>query len=530
VDGGDVDRIFNQAGTYTLRARARASGGTGTYLSPWIERPLNLQTVDAELLAVYEDPDNSGNYVNITTDLSLLNRDLTRFRILAADRNDPGYNGSADLLTNDGVGISRVAYELRYPSGELFIPGSDDELDYCVFGGNGPCNEITASLFADMTPGTWTLRMRAQVGILWSDWQETQFTVPGQDIFIGLKSPVGASNPITLRSQTALEVIVYDPTQVTNPPAEDAPIADHEPFNGTGVQRVQIDINAPRNINFDINADGRSNEGGLIYDTDTLYCIFSGSGSCDTMDDDEFARYLAVGGTYTLRVRAEVDGADRWTEWSSFTWDLPPYYSCDNLEEATSAPWAANEIGGAQTARSQTDGTTVFVCGEGNTMFNGSDNDEFRFVSQEVDLSATPSVTLTARVNFFDGDDNGQMAGVMFRNDRVNSGAAGAGMLLRSDGTIDAGSLRFRYRANNDNNASDNTIGNRSVPTWVRVVRDGNTVSGYSSADGINWTLQSSQTVNFTNSTLYAGLGVSADGGGDFARAIFSNVQIVTGP
>ena len=48
-----------------------------------------------------------------------------------------------------------------------------------------------------------------------------------------------------------------------------------------------------------------------------------------------------------------------------------------------------------------------------------------------------------------------------------------------------------------------------SDPYWVKLVRTGNTFYGYSSPDGMNWTLISSPTIPMTG-TVYAGIGTSS--------------------
>jgi RHS repeat-associated protein len=60
----------------------------------------------------------------------------------------------------------------------------------------------------------------------------------------------------------------------------------------------------------------------------------------------------------------------------------------------------------------------------------------------------------------------------------------------------------------------------------VRITRTGTTVSGYRSADGITWTLVASDTVSFSQATIYAGLAVTAHTNAAVSTATFTNVSL----
>jgi len=58
----------------------------------------------------------------------------------------------------------------------------------------------------------------------------------------------------------------------------------------------------------------------------------------------------------------------------------------------------------------------------------------------------------------------------------------------------------------------------------VKVTRSGATFSAYQSADGSNWTLIGSATMNMT-ATIYVGLAVTSHADGAIATGTFTNVQ-----
>ena len=64
-----------------------------------------------------------------------------------------------------------------------------------------------------------------------------------------------------------------------------------------------------------------------------------------------------------------------------------------------------------------------------------------------------------------------------------------------------------------------------TLPCWVRVVRSGNTFSGYYAPDGVNWVSLGTQTISMAQS-VYVGLGVSSDSSTVLATAVFDNVSV----
>jgi hypothetical protein len=61
---------------------------------------------------------------------------------------------------------------------------------------------------------------------------------------------------------------------------------------------------------------------------------------------------------------------------------------------------------------------------------------------------------------------------------------------------------------------------------WVRVVRSGNTLSGYKSVDGVNWNQVNSVSITMA-SNIYIGLAVASGASGTLATSLFNNVTVV---
>ena len=82
---------------------------------------------------------------------------------------------------------------------------------------------------------------------------------------------------------------------------------------------------------------------------------------------------------------------------------------------------------------------------------------------------------------------------------------------------------QWRYFPNGNSGSQNNSS---SAPTWVRLVRQGNNLSGYTSADGATWTLLRTEVIPDLPGTVYIGLVVTAHNNGTLCTATFDNVTV----
>jgi regulation of enolase protein 1 (concanavalin A-like superfamily) len=135
-------------------------------------------------------------------------------------------------------------------------------------------------------------------------------------------------------------------------------------------------------------------------------------------------------------------------------------------------------------AASSTSGTFA-VTGSGDDIWYTADG--FRYVYRPM----TGDGTVTARVSAVDYVDAWTKAGVMIR-ESLAAGSRHAFMAVTP-----GNGLAFQRRVTPDG-ISDHTAGAAvTAPVWVRLTRTGDTVSGYSSADGTAWTFVGSDTVSY---------------------------------
>jgi fibronectin type 3 domain-containing protein/glucose/arabinose dehydrogenase len=216
---------------------------------------------------------------------------------------------------------------------------------------------------------------------------------------------------------------------------------------------------------------------------------------------------LVASSTYTYRVAA-FDNAGNESALSA------------TATATTSSPptWSSQDIGAVAATGSFTDdGSIISVTGSGADIWKSAD--EFRYVYR----SLTGDGEIVARISSFGATDPWGKAGVMMR-ESLAANSRFAFMLM----TPAANGAAFQYRTSNGGSAapSNSQDGVSTLPRWVRLVRQGNTFSGYLSANGATWTLRNSVTIAMP-ATINVGLAVTSHQDGTLATASFDNVALV---
>jgi len=193
------------------------------------------------------------------------------------------------------------------------------------------------------------------------------------------------------------------------------------------------------------------------------------------------------------------------TDFASLTFTIPP------CEEPLGAPWATNGIGNAQgNAINNYCGRSIDISSDGVSS-SGSSDGHF-FASQNF----CDTLTITAKVNDIMA---GSFAGIAFRE----STAPGSRMIALK---IKKGKYVYREVRSTTNGGKTTQQFFTQTHTWLRMVRNGNTFTGYSSGDGVNW--QQHFSINLAMpSCLDAGLFVESTQVDASALVSFSNVSMV---
>ena len=155
----------------------------------------------------------------------------------------------------------------------------------------------------------------------------------------------------------------------------------------------------------------------------------------------------------------------------------------------------------------------------------------------------TGNGTITAQITSLTAQyDNGQptmlpgglqpwsKAGIIIKENTSQGSAYAAMMATGSNG------VRMQWNYVNDTPGLAGSV-SASSPRWLRLARDGDTITGYDSADGTHWTLVGTVTLTGLTSTVQAGLfaatpalqGASTIGSGTGTSAGFSAPVLATG-
>jgi hypothetical protein len=206
---------------------------------------------------------------------------------------------------------------------------------------------------------------------------------------------------------------------------------------------------------------------------------------------------------------AAADGSFQFTDPNAAT------YASRSYRLALSVPWPSADIGGVAVAGSTAQsGVTYTVSGAGKISGNA---DSFRFVYQSLNGDGEIKAQLTSVQN----TGGGGCVGVMIRELMATNSQFG-GMTLSTDGHF-----RWFERIGAGNNVATADSGSGTPPAaWVRVTRSGNTLSGYKSTDGVNWTLVHSSSITMA-ANIYVGLAVASGDVTKLNTSVFTNVAVV---
>jgi hypothetical protein len=181
----------------------------------------------------------------------------------------------------------------------------------------------------------------------------------------------------------------------------------------------------------------------------------------------------------------------------------------------TPVQWQIANIGNVSLAGNvSSTGGTWTVTGAGTL---GGTSDNFSFPYQTL----TADGELRAQISSAGQTGSSARVGIMIR-ETLASGAKCVFLGISPDGVF-----RWQRRNRTGNKMSSTSVGSGLPPNaWVRLVRTGNTIDGYTSPDGVTWSLVGSQNVTMASS-VYFGLAVASGSATKLNTTTFSNVLLV---
>ena len=222
---------------------------------------------------------------------------------------------------------------------------------------------------------------------------------------------------------------------------------------------------------------------------------------------------LAAGTTYYWRVVARTMANQERTS-STFRFTVGGTSGGGGGGGSLPAPWTHADVGSTGRAGTASHASgTYTIEGAGADVWGAGDQFHYAYQTMSGDGSIVARVASVENVNAW------TKAGVMIRAS-TSSGSAHAFMMV----TPGKG-LAFQRRPASGG-ATTHTAGPAgTAPYWVRLQRQGNTLTASVSTNGITWTTVGSETMTMSSSVL-VGLAVSSHVTGTLATAVFDNVAV----
>jgi len=174
--------------------------------------------------------------------------------------------------------------------------------------------------------------------------------------------------------------------------------------------------------------------------------------------------------------------------------------------------WSHRDIGSVGPAGNATYTSGTFtVAGGGADIWGTADALHYAY------QSLTGDGQMIARVATISNVAAWTKAGVMIRSSTSSSAAMAIMLVSKSKGTA------FQYRTSNGAAAASVAGPGSTAPYYVKIVREGNTVTGFTSSNGTTWTEVGSATLSLS-STVQIGLAVSSHDTTKLATATFDHV------
>ncbi len=178
------------------------------------------------------------------------------------------------------------------------------------------------------------------------------------------------------------------------------------------------------------------------------------------------------------------------------------------------SPWVARDIGNVAAT-----GSASYSAGKFSVNGSGADiwdtADAFRYVYRSV----TGNFTIVTRVATVQNTNPWAKAGVMVR-ESLDAGSKNGGLFVTPGNGVVGQS-----RNTTGGITYSGTLASSTAPYWIKIVRSGNSFTGYYSANGTTWSATGSQTLT-TVPTVYIGLAVTSHNDGTSCTATFDNVAV----
>ncbi len=185
-----------------------------------------------------------------------------------------------------------------------------------------------------------------------------------------------------------------------------------------------------------------------------------------------------------------------------------------NYSSHLAGPWRTTDVGAVAVPGEAAYNYGVFtVRGSGNDIWAKAD--AFRIVYQSLE----GDVDIRARVVSLTNTNPWAKAGVMIRNSTDRSSKHAMTVITPGNG------VSFQYRKDAAGASVASGVAG-SAPHWVRVVRQGNTFTSYTSTDGTNWSVVGNPVTIQMNSRVIVGLVITSHNPGTLGTVAMTDVSV----
>ena len=330
-------------------------------------------------------------------------------------------------------------------------------------------------------------------GIGWTEVSNVTFSSLPSTIYVGL----AASN----YSTSGLATVLFDNVAVTAAGSSPPPVVDVTPPTvPTGLAAAAVGSNQV-NLTWNASSDSGTGVAG--------YRIFRNGVAVGTSTTTSYANGgLSANTLYTYSV-------------SAFDAATPANESAQSGSVSATTPAASayqsQDIGAVSAAGSFSESGGVYTLRSGGLDIWGT-ADAFRYAWQ----SLTGDGQITARVVSQSNAGSWAKAGVMLR-EQLTAGSRHAFVFV----TQAAGAfMQYRTATGGSTGPGSGEQPGIAAPYWVRLIRQGNVVTGYISPNGTSWTQRGSVTFSSLPSTIYVGLAASNYSTSGLATVLFDNVAV----
>jgi len=182
-----------------------------------------------------------------------------------------------------------------------------------------------------------------------------------------------------------------------------------------------------------------------------------------------------------------------------------------------SAPWISADIDTpALTGTAYDSDGGIFTLSASGSGISGSE-DQFHYAYR----SLCGDGVITARVATQQDTADGAQAGVMIRASTDDWAAQAMMVITPGHGAA------FQFRTSTDLNSVNSNTSGPTAPYWVRLVRSGNTITGFTAPDGATWTQQGAANIPMSGAAVLMGLVVASTDPQTLCTATFDHISVL---